>query len=293
MKLLVEVARRGSFTDVANAQGIAPSSVSRAISGLEKELGFRLFQRSTRKLQPTEAGLIYLKRIMPLVGELESARHIAADINDEPSGTLRITAPVAFGQLRIVPLLPMLREQYTSLRIELVLTDTYLDLIDERIDIAIRLGSLTDSSHIVRRIQKMEFFVCASPSYLEKYGIPSIPKELKKHECLLFPRVGHSLNWSFKDSAGAIEDIPINGNCLITNSDAIRQSAVDGLGIALLPDWLVERDLDSGKLEKLFPDFAVTATDFNSAVWLLYPSRAYTPSKVRAFIDALFEHLPS
>lgn len=287
LKLFMEVAHQGSFTDVAKTEGVAPSSVSRAIAGLENELGIRLFQRSTRKLKPTEAGLVYLERIASIVDELESARQIATDVSEEPRGTLRVTAPTVFGQTHIVPLLPELQARYPSMTIELLLTDAYLDLIEERVDVAIRLGSLQDSTYIARRLQKMDFFICASPEYIEKHGKPDTPQEIRNHNCLLFPRTGHSLNWLFKDNDGNIFEVPISGKCLITNSDAIRQSALSGMGLALLPDWLINTDVQSGSLVTLFDEFTVTATNYGSAVWLLYPSREYVPLKTRVFINYL------
>ncbi len=283
LKLFLDVMRHRSFTDVAKARGIAPSSVSRSIARLENELGVRLFQRSTRKLEPTEAGLLYFDRISPMLVTLESAHQAAADVSEEPRGTLRVSASVVFGEQKIVPLLPELAEKYPFLDIELVLTDAYLDLIEERIDVAIRLGSLEDSSHIAFQLANMAFFVTASPAYLEKYGKPSTPSQLSEHNCLLFPRTGYSLNWHFKNGARVPEEIPIRGRCSITNSQAIKTCTLAGMGVSLLPDWLVSREIADGRLLRLFSKFEVTATDFKSSVWLLYPSREYLPLKVRVF----------
>lgn len=289
LNLFLEVMRHRSFTVVAKQQGIAPSSVSRAIANLEKELGIRLFQRSTRKLVPTEAGLIYFERISPVIQELEAAKQIATDVNKEPKGTLRITSSTVYGQMVIAPLLPVLTKKYPSLNIELLLTDAYLDLIEERIDVAIRLGSLQDSSYIARKLNTMAFTICASPDYIDAHGMPGEPDDIRDHNCLIFPRTGYNTNWLFKDSKNKIEEIPINGQCLITNSQAIKQCTISGMGLALLPDWLVEGDINSGTLIKLFDGFTVTATDFDSGVYILYPSREYVPLKTQAFIDHLIE----
>jgi DNA-binding transcriptional LysR family regulator len=291
LKLFIEVIHRGSFTEVANTRRVAPSSVSRAIAALESELGFRLFQRSTRKLQPTEAGLLYFERVQALVDELDSARELAADINEEPRGRLRVTAPTVFGQMYLVPLLPELHAAYPKMSIELLLNDAYIDLIDERIDVAIRLGSLPDSNHVARRLRAMRFHICASPEFIERHGKPSTPKEVGQFECLLFPRGEHNLNWLFKNADGHIEEVTIKGRCLITHSDAIRQCAVNGMGLALLPDWLIQEDIRDGTLIPLFEEFEVSATDYQSAVWLLRPSREYSPLKVRIFSELLNTHL--
>ena len=287
LSLFVEVMRRGSFADVARARGAAPSSISRAIAGLENELGIRLFQRSTRNLEPTEAALVYFERINPLVNEIETAKQAALDVSEEPKGTLRVTAATVFGQTAIVPLLPGLAEAYPQLSIELYLTDAYLDLVEERIDVAIRLGSLKDSSYIAKRLADLKFYICASPDYLKRYGIPEHPKAIKEHNCLLFPRQNYSLDWLFKDKDGTLTQAPITGKYLITNSEAIKQCAIAGMGLALLPDWLVNDAVSSGKLVTLFHEYEVTATDYDSAAWILYPSREYLPLKTRVFVDFL------
>ena len=289
--LFIEVVQQRSFAKVARARNIDPSSVSRAIARLESELGIRLFQRSTRKLEITEIGEIYFQKIVPLVDELESAQQIAIDTHQKPQGNLRVTASSTFAQQRIVPLLPQLAKLYPDLSIELILTDFYLDLIEERIDVAIRLGTLQDSSYMVKHLRKMKFYICVSSDYLDKYGQPQTPQDIKNHNCLLFPRARHNLDWLFKDETEKITEIKIRGKYLLTNSLAIKQCAIAGMGLALLPDWLVDRELKSGKLIRLFAEYDVTATNFDSSIWLLYPSRAYIPAKTKVFIDYIFDNL--
>jgi len=293
LNLFLEVMHHHSFTEVANQYGVAPSSVSRTIANLEKELGFRLFQRSTRKLEPTEAGLIYFERISPVIEELEAAKQIATDLNEEPKGMLRVTASTVYGQTNIAPLLPELAKKYPLLTIELLLTDAYLDLIEERVDVAIRLGSLQDSSYIAKLIKPIQFIICASPDYIEKHGKPTKPEEVSKHNCLIFPRVGHSNNWLFKDDNQEVYEVQIRSRCTITNSKAIKQCAVLGMGLALLPDWLVNNDIRGGILERLYDDYSVTATDYNSGIYILYPSKEYMPFKTRLFIEHLQKNIQS
>jgi len=287
LKLFVEVMQRRNFTDIAKFHNVAPSSISRAITGLEKELGIRLFQRTTRKLEPTESGIAYFDRVQPIIDELDSAKQIAIDLTEQPCGTLRVTASTVFGGMYIVPLIPKLIEKYPSLSIELNLTDTYLDLIEERIDIAIRLGTLQDSSYIAKKLATMKFYICASPDYLKKFGSPELPQDITNHKCLAFPLPGYNSNWLFKDSQNTIQTVTINKKILITNSNAIKQCTLYGIGLSLLPDWLANQDITEGKLIKLFSGYEVTATDYESSVWLVYPSREYLPLKSRAFIDLL------
>lgn len=291
LKLFLDVIRENSFTVVAQQQGIAPSSVSRAIANLESELGILLFQRSTRKLQATEAGQLYYQRVAPLLTELEAAALMATDINQQARGRVRVTCASVYGHRHIVPLLPELKQRYPALELDLLLTDNYMDLIAERIDVAIRIGTLSDSALIASKLAEMRFYICASPAYLQQRGYPQLPAEVHQHDCILFPRPGHNLNWLFKNAHGQIEEIAIDGAYLLTNSAGIRELVLADMGLALLPDWLVEKDIQSGRLVELFPDYAVSATDFSSAVWLLRPSRDYLPLKTRVFLEFLQEKL--
>lgn len=288
LDIFLEVMKQLSFTEVAKVRNVAPSSISRTISNLEAELEIKLFQRSTRKLTPTEAGNIYFERVSLALGELEAAEQIAKDITNEPRGTLRVTASTVFGQMHIVPMLPMLLDKFPALKIELILTDAYIDLIEERIDIGIRLGTLQDSTYICRKLRDMEYYICASPDYIKQFGKPAEPMDIQQHNCLLFPRDGYNTNWLFMNQNKQVAEVPINGNCTITNSDAIKQCTLSGIGLSLLPDWLVQEDIEKNLLVKLFENYEVTATDYDSGIWLLYPSRNYIPLKTQVFIDHLF-----
>ena len=289
LKLFVEVLQKRSFSDVARQHGVAPSSISRSISGLERQLGVRLLQRSTRKLVPTEAGQLYFERIAPLIMELELASTSAADLGQQPRGHLRVSAGITYGQVCLAPLLGELAERIPHLHVELVLTDAFLDLIEERIDVAIRVGTLKSSSHVARRLASMTMYICASPDYLKRHGEPRRPEDLLEHECLLFQRAGYDLNWTFKDRQGRLSEIEIKGKYLINNSHSIRTCCVNGMGITLLPDWLINGELQSGQLVALFPDYQVTATEFGDAIWLIHPSQNYVPSKTRMFMDFMLE----
>ena len=291
LKLLREVMRTRSFTDVANARGVAPSSISRSIAALEAELGVRLLQRSTRKLEPTEAGLQYVKHMSRVLDELDNARQVALDMSETPQGTLRISTAVNFGQEVLVPLLPTFTQLYPQLRVEVLFSDVYVDVIEERIDVALRVGSIHDSNLIARELMPMNFYICASPSYLARYGTPRQPDDLRQHDCLLFPRTGYNFNWRFRTLDGKLLEIPIQGKVLINQSLAIKKCLLAGMGISLIPDWLVSNEVHSGQLIRLFSDYAVTATDFNGAVWLLYPSRDYLPLKVKVFNQFMLEQM--
>lgn len=287
LQLFVDVMRQGSFAAVARDRNLDPSSVSRAIAGLEAELGIRLFQRTTRQLSPTEAGAAYFERIEPLVEEIQQAIAIATDISGQPKGTLRITTSTSFGKKCIVPLLPAFQAKYPDLAVDLLLTDAVVDLFAERIDIAIRLGLLSDSTLIAQQLMQTHYAVCASPQYLEHCEPLKKPSDLEHHNCLLFPLEGFRSRWIFRDRNGNQSEVLVQGRTTISNAIALQQCAIAGMGLALLPNWLIDEDLQTGSLINVFPDYEVTATDFSTAAWLVYPSRTYVPLKVRAFIDFL------
>ncbi len=291
LKIFVEVMRQGSFAAVARERNLDPSSISRAIASLEQELGIRLFQRTTRKLSPTEAGIIYFNRIEPLLEEMQQAVDLITESAGQPQGTLRVTASVAFGLKCIIPLLPEFEQLYPDLTVDLLLTDYRLDLLTERIDLAIRLGQLQDSTLIAQKLMSTCYYVCASPNYLRQSEPISHPQDITNHNCLLFPIAGFRSRWLFRDIRGKISKIAVNGRTIISNAIALQQCAIAGMGLALLPDWLINDDLESGRLIKVLPDYRVTATDFQTSAWLVYPSRSYVPLKVKVFLDFLKQHL--
>ena len=287
LQIFVEVVRRGSFAAVARDRNVDPSSVSRVVAALEEELGTRLIQRSTRRMALTEAGNIYFNRVEALVGELDHARDEALAVSACPVGTLRLTASVAFGNQCLLPLLPAFRAQYPALKLELLLTDTNLDLVSDRVDLAIRLGASLDTSLVGVKLFNTHYHVCASPEYLAQGQALRVPEDISLHPCLLFALPEFRTRWLFRDSTGSISAVPIKGEVVISNALALRTCALAGMGPALLANWLIGEDLAAGKLVNPFPNHHVTATDFDTAAWLLYPSRSFLPNKVRVMIDFL------
>ncbi|MBI3524237.1 MAG: LysR family transcriptional regulator [Betaproteobacteria bacterium] len=287
LEMFAVVVRQGSFAAAARDQNVDPSSVSRVIAALEAELDVRLFQRTTRQLTLTEAGSLYFERIEPLLEEIRHARDAAAEASSQVKGTLRVTASNSFGLKRILPLIPAFAAQYPDLTVDLMLTDTVVDLLAERIDIAIRLGMLTDSNMVAQLLMQTRYRVVASPAYLGKYGAPKKPEHVGHHNCLLFPIAGYRSLWIFRNRKGVLSEVPVHGKLLVTNALGLQQCALAGMGLTLLPVWLVEEDILAGKLVDVFPQWEVSATNFNSAAWLVYPTRSYVPLKVRVFIDFL------
>ena len=287
VRLFVEVARRGNFAAVARDRDADPSTVSRSVAQLEEELGVRLFQRSTRRVALTEAGEIYLARVAALVDELDRARDDARGVSSGPTGILRLTSSVAFGNQRLVPLLPEFRTRYPGVKLELLLTDSVLDLVADRVDLAVRLGRRVDSDFVATRLFDTQYRVCASPAYLQGHQQPVVPEDLRQHRCLLFALPDFRSRWLFRDRQGAVQEVPVEGDVTILSAQALHACALAGMGPVLLASWLIDEDIAQGRLVDLFPDYRVTATDFDTAVWLLYPSRAHLPNKVRVMIDFL------
>ncbi len=291
LRIFVEVARRGSFAAVARDRNTDPSSISRAVATLEEELGTRLLQRSTRRMSLTEAGNLFFGRIEALVEELDHARDEVREASVRPVGTLRLTASVSFGHMSLLPLLPKFRALYPALKLELLFTDTNLDLVSERVDLAIRLGTSPDSSLIGVKLFNTRYRVCASPAYLAREKTLRSPQDLSHHKCLVFNLPEFRALWLFRDVGGTVSEVPIDGEVVISSGLALRECALAGMGPTLLPNWLTEKDLAEGRLIDPFPNYRVTATNFETAVWLLYSSRTYLPNKVRVMIDFLKQHL--
>jgi DNA-binding transcriptional LysR family regulator len=290
-RLLIDIARRGSFAEAARDRGADPSSVSRLIASIEAELGFRVFQRTTRRVVPTEAGELYLRRIEVIADEFDQARDAALAVSTGPVGVLRLTTSVAFGEEVIVPRLPPFRAAFPRVDLDVILSDSNLDLVADRIDLAIRLGAGMTGDLIVSKLMDTRYHVCASPDYLQREGALPAPEDLAQRDCLLFALPGFRSRWLFRDVAGAAIEIPVKGGITVSGALALRRLALDGAGPALLADWLVGPAIASGRLIDLFPDHRVTATSFETAVWLLYPSRSFLPLKVRAMIDFLRSQL--
>ncbi|WP_425146062.1 LysR family transcriptional regulator [Deinococcus sp.] len=288
LTLFVEVMRRGSFAAAARARNLDPSSVSRTVAALETELGLRLFQRSTRRLAPTEAGQLYFDRVEPLLAELDGARLQAADLETRPQGTLRIAAPVSFAQLNLVPLLPELARLYPDLAFDLMLTDAAPDLLGERLDVALRLTTGAGAGDSSLLLTPLVGRVCASPGYLARHGRPATPADLSAHTCLLLNMPGFSDTWRFEAVDGTRSKVQVSGRLQTSNAVALKECALSGLGIILQGRWIVGRELRRGDLIDLFPEHRVTSASFDAVgIWVMYPNRAYLPLKVRVFVEFL------
>ncbi|MBB5515626.1 DNA-binding transcriptional LysR family regulator [Rubricella aquisinus] len=287
LKTVVLVARHGSFAAAARALDVDPSSVSRMVAGVEAELGVRLFQRSTRRLSVTELGARYIAEITPLLEEMDRALDTARSAAHAPSGTLKMTASVAFAQECIVPRLGQFMARYPAIAIELIPTDDMLDLTAKGIDLAIRLTPAPRGDLISTRLMDTRYVVCASPAYIAGASPLTEPGDLRHHRCLRFALPDYRTRWRFRRAGKAPFAVDITGDLVIANALALRRAARDGLGPSLLADWLVGPDIAAGRLVDVFPQYDCSAAQFDTAAWALYPSRSYLPQKVRVMIDFL------
>jgi DNA-binding transcriptional LysR family regulator len=292
LQTFIEVVRRGSFAAVAREQNLDPSSVSRDIAALEQVLGVRLFERTTKRLAPTEAGMVYFARLEPLLAEFEQATFEVQDIKDTPKGLVRLASPVSFGLAKLVPLLPKFAAQYPELKFDLILSDNKTDLLEHHLDVALRLTSEREKDIIAEPLQRMEARLCASPDYLKTHGRPSSPVDLEQHHCLALKYEGFGQIWRFADPDGFSSEIQIVPRLQTSNALALVQCALAGMGITLQARWMVQPHLESGALIDLFPQHSVTAALHESPfIWMLYPSRAYQPRKVEVLIAFLRQNL--
>ncbi len=291
IRAFVAVARKGGFAVAAKALDIAPSSATRAVAALEASLGVRLFQRTTRRVNLTEAGEALLERVAPALEEIEAAFEKAKAGGGEPSGVLRVSASVSYGQIVVVPTLASFRERYPGISLELALTDAVVDLVADRIDVALRHGRLQDSSFIAQRLHGVEYWLVASPGYLE--GRPRIrsPKDIARHAQLSFPYAAFSARWRFQRADAAV-NVAIDPILRVSNAVALAECARAGLGIALLADWTVASDVADGRLKRILPGWRASGDvePAHAAVSIITPSRAYVPAATRAFVDHLRSH---
>ena len=291
LKVFVEVVQQGSFAGAARKFDIDPSVVTRAITALEKDLGVRLLERTTRQLVLTSAGKVYHESACRLLQGMQQAADEARDIADTPAGIVRVTTSVTYGYTVVLPMLPALRAAYPALEIDLLLSEEIVDLLAEGVDVALRLRQDSDTSLVGTRLARIRYHVCASPEYVKQHGRPRTPAELAAHDCIRCSMRGYRTQWKFRTATGAVEAVNIGGWLVCSNSLALHRAALDGVGPTLLADWLAGADLATGRLIDLFPDHEVTPTDFDNAVWLLYTSRAYVPRRVRAFVEFIKQRI--
>jgi DNA-binding transcriptional LysR family regulator len=283
LRSFVEVVESGGFNRAARRLGISKSIVSRRITRLEAELGTRLLSRTTRGISPTEAGLEFKARSERILSELEEAREAIARQAGGVAGRLRLSAPLSFGVRHVAPVLAEIAQRHPRLEMDASYSDRLVDLIGERFDAAIRIGTLQDSTLVARRIAPVRAVLVASSDYLAQRGRPSTPSDLASHDCLIY--TGRTVpEWQFRAGKRSISFRP-EGRLRSDSGEAILQWAIAGLGIAEGPSFLVSDAIESGALEALLTHYARP----EHAIYVVRPPGSYVPGKVRVLIDTLVE----
>ncbi|KUM24362.1 LysR family transcriptional regulator [Mesorhizobium loti] len=286
IEVFVRVVEAGSFSAAARALRMTPSAVSKLIARLEARLGARLISRSTRRLQLTPEGVAFHDSGARILADLDAAEREAA-AGAAPRGRLRVNAYVPFGQHRLMPLLPRFLERYPEISVEVVLTDSVIDLLEERADVAIRAGPLRESRLVARKLGQSRMVVVAAPAYLEARGTPQTPTDLARHNMLAFGFARYIDGWPFVDTAGTSVMVSIGGNTTVSDGEAMRLSALSGAGIARLARWHVEPDIAAGRLVPLLEAFNPGDEEPTHAVYV--GQGKHLPARVRAFLDFLAE----
>lgn len=287
MQQFAAVVDAGSITVAAAQLGLTVAAVSKRLKGLESSLGTRLLTRNTRQLATTEAGQYYYRHCREILDEVERVEQNLQAMQGTLSGTLHISLPMTYGKLRLGSLLLRFLQQHPAIRLLLHLDDAYVDAASGLYDVVVRIGVLDDSGLVARKLENAYLHVVASPAYLQAHGTPQTPAELVTHDCLHYTNVNVREGWCFYDQNGQQVRVAVRGRLGANNGEMLRQAAVAGLGIALLPDFEVQDALLDDSLVTLLPDYHATAL----SVYAVYPSRQFLPQKTRALIDFLIREL--
>jgi DNA-binding transcriptional LysR family regulator len=283
LRLFVRAVELGSFSKAAADCGAKVSSVSRAVAALEADLGVALFNRSTRRLNPTEAGGDFYERAARILAEVEDARQQTAALNGKPQGLLKLNLPGAFGRRHVVPLLPAFMAAYPDIRIDATLTEATVNLIEAGADVAIRIGALPDSTLIAKKLAPHHRILCASPAVLARRAGPPAPADLAGENCLMFA-LAPADRWFFTRGDERVE-VPVKGSFRANDSEALLEAAEAGLGLALLPTWLAGEAVREGRLVRLLPEWQASLAPGDRAIWGVYPPKKILSPKVRVFLD--------
>ncbi len=281
LEAFAAVADAGGFTAAAQALGRTTSGVSKQVRALEERLGVRLLNRTTRRVSLTEVGTAFLERVQGVLQDLESAELAVGQLQEEPRGVLRVGAPMDFGRIGLARSLSDLAARHPALRLEVELADRFVDVVEEGFDVVVRIANLPDSSLVARRMGPCRRLLCAAPSYLEAHGRLARPGDLSRHAVVAYA-YEQTRRWTFRTADGET-GVAVEPAHRANNGEMIRSMLVAGLGVALLPTFLVGDDLRAGRLEALFPE----SLDADTTIWAVTPHRKLLAAKVRLALDHL------
>ncbi len=285
---LTVVSETGSFAGAARTLGVTRAAVSKRVADLEEHLGVRLLHRTTRKITLTEVGLSVVERAHRMRAEAEEAVALARGKSESPTGVLRVTAPLGLGQRFVAPALASFVAKHPKLGAELILSDNNLDLVEQSIDLAIRGGRLVSSSLKAQKLGPLSLIVCGAPRYLKLYGHPKAPRDLLQHAWIVLTPMGRPQKLGFTGPDGKTT-VRLDGRLASNDGETVRRFVESGLGLALLPSFWVNNDLEEGRLQHVLPNHTVAG----GALYAVHPYGNQTPIKVKAFVEALRMLRPS
>jgi DNA-binding transcriptional LysR family regulator len=284
MVTFARVVEAKSFSEAARRSSSSKSHMSKSIAKLERALGTRLLNRSTRGLSLTEVGAAFYEHCGRIIDEVGQAKRLVAEHQAEPRGVLKATASVAFGTLHLAPALPAFLARYPGLAVELTLSDGLVDLVEEGYDVAVRIVCAPSPNLVARELAPVRRVVCATPGYLEQHGVPQTPDDLRGHNCLSYTNSGARGEWHFTGTKGAIS-VPIAGTLRVNDDEALSQAVLGGLGVALLPTFIIGDALQSGRLQAVLADYL----PLEKRIYAVYLQSIHITAKVRAFVTFLRE----
>ena len=283
MTVFVKVVEQGSFARAAERLHMSTSGVSRHVAELETHLDTRLLNRTTRRISLTESGQAYFERALHLLADLEETEAAVSSSTVTPRGTIRLTCSTSFGVPHLAPAIGAFQARYPDVRFDISASSRFVDLVEEGLDLAIRIGDLGNPNLIARKIGSMRLITCASPEYLKRKGTPKHPDDLAKHNCFTYEYAPEKNQWRFQDRQKNEIKVRIDGSVHANNGEMLAAIAVAGAGIALEPDFIVEPLLESGALVEILKSFR--PVPYN--IYAVYPSRRHLSAKVRTFVDFL------
>ena len=287
LKVFRRVVELEGFSRAAEDLGLSNAAISKNVQELEKELGTQLIHRTTRRLSLTETGQLYFQRICHILDELENAEETVSDLSARPRGLLRVTVPMSLGLTHVATIIYQFQAVYPDIRIDLVLNDRYVDLIEEGFDVGIRGSSrLNDVGLVARQICDIQRVVCASPAYIRQRGEPQSPAELERHPCVIYSMARSPHQWSFQRNDETVT-VTVDGSLKVNNSLAASQAAVAGLGLLFLPTFAVLDALGSGKLQVILKEWSTEPL----TLYAIYPKHRQHSRKLQVFVDYISDAL--
>lgn len=286
LPVFVSVIEQGSFSKAAEKLGLTKSAVSKRITELESQLGVKLLHRTTRKLSLTEAGERYFEYALVALRAAQEAEDAATELQNVPKGILRVSALMSFGRLHLAPMIPAFLKQYPRIELHMTMNDRGTDIIAEGFDVAVRVGEYGKAVSTAKKIAPLHSVLCASPDYIAEHGLPAVPAALTHHNCILYTYHTVVNEWVFFQ-AGETETVRVSGNYQVNNSEALRESLVQGLGIGRLPTFIAGEDIQAGRLVPLFEEYVMP----HKTLYAVFPEKQYLPEKVRVFIKFVIQKL--